>query len=97
MQRMGEKHHSTACGEDISSTINETALLCDAVGSPKNNSGGAGLAPEALKKPSDLHTGAVCEAEEGEPSLRQLLVGVRPKVGLKRCYFVVPWGGSYAG
>ena len=60
-------------------------------------SGGAGLAPDATKKPSDLHAGTVCEAEEGEPSLRKRLVGVLLKVGLKRCYFVAPWGGSYAG
>ena len=80
MCRGGERNIiSTACGEDISSNFVETALLCDAVGSP-NFSGGAGLAPEALRKPSDLHTGTVCEAEEGEPSLRQSLVGVLPKV-----------------
>ena len=41
---------------------------------------GAGLAPAALKLPSDLHTGTVCEAEEGEPSLRQRLVGFLPKL-----------------
>ena len=60
-------------------------------------SGGAGLAPEALKKPSDLHAGTVYEAEGRDPSFRKRLVGVLLKVGLKRCYFVAPWGGSYAG
>jgi len=69
----------TAFGDDISPKFQETALLCDAVGSP-NFSGGAGLAPEALKTPSDLHAGTVCEAEEGEPSLRKRLVAVLSKV-----------------
>ena len=87
---------STACGEDISSNFVETALLCDAVGSP-NFFWGAGLAPEATKKPSDLHAGKVCEAVGRDPSFRKHLVGVLLKVGLKRCYFVAPWGGSYAG
>ena len=63
----------------------------------QKNSGGAGLAPEALKTPSDLHAGTVYEAEGRDPSFRKRLVGVLLKVGLKRCYFVVPWGGSYAG
>ena len=58
---------------------------------------GAGLAPNAEKKPSDLHGGTVCEAEGGEPSSRQRLVGILPKVRQKRCHFVVPWGGGYPG
>ena len=56
-------------------------------------SGGAGLAPEALKKPSDLHAGTVCEAEGGEPSSRQRLVGIIPEVRLQRGHFMVPWRG----
>ena len=62
------------------------------MGSP-NFFGGAGLAPEALKKQSDLHAGTVCEAEGGEPSSRQLLVEVLPEVRLQRGHFVVPWRG----
>ena len=87
---------STACGEDISSNFAETALLCDAVGCPRFF-WGAGLASNALKKPSDLHGGTVCEAEGGEPSSRQRLMGILPKVWQKRCHFVVPWGGCYPG
>ena len=60
-------------------------------------SGGAGLAPDATKKPSDLNGGTVYDAEGRDPSFRKRLVGVLLKVGLKRCYFVAPWGGSYAG
>ena len=56
---------------------------------------GAGLDPNASKNPSDLHAGKVCEAEGGEPSSRQLLVEVLPKVWQKRYHFVVPWGGCY--
>ena len=54
---------------------------------------GAGLAPNASKKPSDLHGGKVCEAVGGELSSRQRLVGVIPEVRLQRCHFVVPWCG----
>ena len=45
----------------------------------------------------DLHRAAVYEAEGGEPSLRQRLVGSLPEVWQKRCHFVVPWGGCYPG
>ena len=69
----------TAFGGDHSPTFTETALFCGAVGYLVLLLG-TGLAPNPLQEQLDLHGAAVYEAEGGEPSFRQRLVGILPKV-----------------